>query len=691
MAYGLWLLPLWAAFVLWRYLATRSLQWEALHSFPGLDQVTWEVGARHAKAVFGVVLFGGLNLLVGRSALKRFVGEDDREGWIPLSFGLGAGILGTIYFILVLSHQTSSASVLIVAALLLGWGVFDNREVFRRQAISHNRRLDSLAATAIPGGLIVSALILSGAQALTSETFYDALVYHLALPSLYKLSGGFVATPECLYSGIPMLTEMLFSWTLYLNPNSLGPMISWAAFAFSACCIVSIGKRVHSAQAGLWAAAIFLTTPFVTDAAHRSGVEGASTLWLLCAICVLLRKDSDNQDSKPYVLAGAFMGFAMSAKYTNWPLTIVVCAGLLATGASRRNVAKLAFTAFAVVSPWVLKNLMVYGNPIFPFADDLINLSDRVPVDWRALHADAQGRDWGEILSSGKEIGRVLLHPWLMTMGGRYDHNTIGAAFLMLLPLILSSRGESRQMRFLSLTALGAWLSWWPFSGLPRFFIPGLSLLSLVFSISALSLSSRLRHIVLASVCVACLFNYADSTAFAFGYGGFRELAGNETPEDNLRRGRPTYPAPNFGALEWINRNTPQSSKVLVIGDGRTFYLRRRFVPNSSIDRPVFFSHLGASRSVAELSDSLRARGLTHLAVNMSLLARTSPPKGTADGVAGDVLEEFLLRYADLVFEERDLPTERWNLVYELRTEPLAKPLRGSDIFVTWFRRPRPS
>lgn len=385
------------------------------------------------------------------------------------------------------------------------------------------------------------------------------------------------------------------------------------------------------------------------------------------------------------------MGFAMSAKYTNWPLSAVVCVGLLANGASRRNVAKLAFTAFAIVSPWVLKNLLVYGNPIFPFADDLINFSNRVPVDWRALHADARGRDWGVILSSGKEMLGVLGHPWRLTMDGIYDHDTIGPVFLMLLPMAIWWRSESRPMRFLSLLALGAWLSWWPFSGLPRFFIPGLSLLSLVISISLFALSTRLRTSILTAACVGCLFNFADSTAFAFGFGGFRELTGNETPAENLLRGRPTYPAPNFGALDWINRNTSPSSKVLVIGDGRTFYLQRSFVPNSVIDRPVFFTHLGASRSAAELSRSLRAGGLTHLAVNMSLLARTRAPKSTADGVAGDVLEEFLLRHTDLVFEERDLPTERWNLVYELRSEPLAKPVRGSDIFLTWFRRPRPS
>lgn len=683
---------LWAAAVLVVYFKVHPLPLEAFQAMPSFGRAWPAAMARHLLVFFEAVFLGGLAVLIGRGILKRLVQptEQTPREEACLSLGLGVGLLGSLYLLMALAHMVSPAFVFCMLSLLTIGGLAANRDL-----AAACRACPGLAEKTpriptpnrIPAIFILVALTLGGLQALSAETFYDSLVYHLALPNLYKLSGGYVATPECLYSGIPMLVEMFYAWSLYLNANSLAPLLSWMTFAASACLMIEIGSRVQSEVAGQWAAAIFLTAPFIIDASHRSGVEGASALWLLCAVDVLVRiGDYRTTDFRPFVLVGIFVGCAMGAKYTNWPLLLVAGVILRAMGVPYRTVARFAAAAAAVMAPWAIKNLVFYGNPIFPFADDLIGWSARLPVDWRALHADARGRDWAQVFSSTKEAAGLVIHPWRLTMDGRNDHDTLGPAFLMLLPCLAYWKNSSRQHKLIVFAAFGTWLFWWPFSSLPRFFIPGLSLVALACSVLLAEPPGPPRLVVLA-LSLAASFNLVDSAIFALRFGSGKELLGQETTDQNLLRGRSTYPAPNYGALKWLNENSSPTAKVLVVGDGRTFYLQRLFVPNSLIDRPVFFEHLAASRSAAELSAALRARGLTHIVVNMSLLARTRPPRSGDPAAMVGTLREFLFHYADLAFEERDLPTERWNLVYALRAMPSERPLRGSDIFLTWFNR----
>ena len=77
-----------------------------------------------------------------------------------------------------------------------------------RRALSEPReKPDALGSCA--GALIVLIWLYSLRYALIPETFYDALVYHLALPAQYILHGGIYPTPSNSYSGIPALPQMV--------------------------------------------------------------------------------------------------------------------------------------------------------------------------------------------------------------------------------------------------------------------------------------------------------------------------------------------------------------------------------------------------------------------------------------------------------------------------------------------------
>ena len=79
------------------------------------------------------------------------------------------------------------------------------------------------------------------------EIFYDALVYHLALPDLYWMRGGITPTPENLYSGLPLQASMLYALALPLGGDGLAHFVGWAFGVGSALLVFVLGRRVFGA------------------------------------------------------------------------------------------------------------------------------------------------------------------------------------------------------------------------------------------------------------------------------------------------------------------------------------------------------------------------------------------------------------------------------------------------------------
>lgn len=692
-----WLLLIWAGIVLWAYAEPSRVPYHAvtlwLDFVPPFWTMTPKAFVGHAAELLRLAGFTFLTTALGRGLLSRSpeLAGLARLEVLALSHALGLGAFGTGIFLLAAAGRLSTPGLCALTgftALLAGWLLRDKARKIGPwlRAVCSEARPSRTAAPAAVG--VAAALSVAGFYALGEEIFYDALVYHLALPSHYLREGGLVAAETLLYSGIPMLFEMLYAWALALGGEALPALIHWSSFASSAVLLVGFARRAGAADAGWWGAMLFLSAPFIGDAAHRAGVEGGSVLWILSAV-VCASKSAEAEPGaggRWAALCGVFVGFAAASKYTNWPLAAVLPLVLARFGRRPRELALYAAAAGLLVLPWVLKNAFFYGNPIFPFFHEHFSLEGDFPVDWRTLHADAKGRDWGAILRSPAEALRLLAHPWYATMEGKSDHDMLGPAFLLLAPTLAAARQSTPAARLWAAAALAAWLCWWPFSSIPRFASPALALFS--FAVAAALCSARpawLSRALMGLAVLVSLGNLTDSAAFAARLGQWPLLLGQGSRETYRLQGRPTYPAPIAGAFSWLESNTKQEAVILLVADGRSHGVPRRSVPNSLMDRPVFFHALSLSADGAALRDRLRHHGVTHLVVNMAWLARLSPPPDASPAHAA-VLRDFLSRHAALKHEDRDLKAERWTLVYEIDGTKAPNDPR-SDALAVWFSR----
>ncbi len=699
------LLLLWAVFVcfaLEAYFAAGRMPvlpfepwYEHGHEiFPPVLETPFALLMRHAgqylKLLFFVVTCWGVGRTVLRRALKlkRMLALES----VVFSFGLGLGVMGGLVFVLGACGLLHAALLRVLAVVVCVVCLVVNRDAAGSiRALAHEgKQIFSLAGpwSYVFCLALAAVFFCSGFFALAPEIFYDSLVYHLALPSQYLMAGRLHATPTNLYSGIPMYMEMLYTWGLVIGDGALARLIHWSTGIGVWVAVMALSLRCRAPLFGWLASAMFFFMPMTIYNMGTTAVEVGSTFMVvLCVYACLLflagEADGENGATGFCILSAIFCGVAMGMKYPNWPIAGVMVLALLLTRTQKRSWMVFGGIAAVCVLPWVLKNLVFYGNPVFPYLDDVFRPGAEYPVMWRALHQDAWARDWTRLLGDAGALKRAILHPWYLAMAGDTAMDYMGPFFLIGLPFFVLFRARDRSARVWFFVMIALWLLWWPLTRMPRFFIPGLCLALVWMARCAIELRPRpLKHVFAALVLVIMANCFTWAVASMNSLEGRRVLIDGESWSHYLRVQHVTYPTPYYAAAEWINQNTSPDSRVLIVGDARGYYLERPFVASSVFDTNFFEHWVRRSASAARLGKNLEEAGITHLLVNMAETRRLrKQPALQPEDVAR--LEEFFSRHTARRFEHSG--SGAWCLVYEIVAGPRAGSTRVPPL-IGWYR-----
>jgi hypothetical protein len=305
---------------------------------------------------------------------------------------------------------------------------------------------------------LAAMLALGLVNALAPETKWDGLVYHLTGPKLYIEAGRIHSDVNNHFLGFPQLIEMLFMWLM--SWRGVGAAVSIVHWLFGALTLMLAGgyagRLTGRARAGLLAAAFLLT---------------AESFWLefmwpyvdllmpayAAASFILIMRWRESGSWRLLVVAGLLAGGAPGAKYT----AIGVVAGLgalvlwekLRDGVSALVRAGLIFAAAAFLAfmPWMLKNWILYDNPVYPFLFEA-KYWDDIREAWYArggtgLLADAPERmllfPWDATVCSGEGVP-VYQSPFgegILCASVDSYQATVGPLFLVCIPLLLAGWG----------------------------------------------------------------------------------------------------------------------------------------------------------------------------------------------------------------------------------------------------------
>jgi len=479
--------------------------------------------------------------------------------------------------------------------------------------------------------------------ALSPTVFYDTLVYHFAIPNLYLLRGGVEHLPNLVYSNFPLHAEMLYLLGLQLGGPRLAGLMNFGFTILTAAALAALVRRLANPAAGRAAAALFLLAPPVLLTVRFGTVEVLLALSFTFEVWCLHRWREGGGRGWA-AAAGLFAGWCFATKYAGGifailpPLVFFIedTAGM--GRRASRAAPPLAAAAAVAALPWLVKNLVFTGNPVFPALYGLFGGKDWSTARGSALLVDAQA-SW-KVAASVGEFARLpvdlMLHP--ERFGAAATSGWFWPVTLAAVVVALTAPRDRAVVRLSAILA-GYLLIWGASFWLARLLIPAMAIGAALIAIALHRLSpARLAGPGTFLVAIAVW----SAAVLAFDAPTRRSLLpalGLQASDDYLARMISSH-----RAVQFINDRLPPEARVLVIGESRVARLRRDHLHASALDPAPLAVLVGEARDAAGVESGLARARITHLLVNNRELERIerSYPLAAMDPVLKAALAHFI-------------------------------------------------
>ena len=501
-------------------------------------------------------------------------------------------------------------------------------------------------AAGVCGLLVLSMLV----GAMSPQTDFDVVEYHLGGPKEWYQQGQITRLPHNVYTSFPFLTEMLtLSGMILFGDWHWGALAGQAVIAgfapLTAIGLFATCRRWFSVHAGWMSALIWLTTPWVYRISIIAYAEGGLACYLFAALAITLRliwtpvsntgdttaQSLDLKSASVLVfLAGCFAGCSMACKYTGLvsviiPVVMVIALSAWHWSTHRVQQLGLAVTVFSAgviltVGPWLLKNTIETGNPVFPLAYSVFGGDGRdqaMDVQWQRAHSSHYARPQDRLLDLPVKLTDVVA-----------NNDWHSALMFGMAPIALLA---SWRKKVWFVWAFIGWqfLSWFLFTHhIDRFYVPMFPVVALLAGCGAgwLWTTSPGRWIGSAVILSSILFNVWI----------MQNIGGFNAGRTDLKSAAVMVTSPS---QEWLREELttgrlPADFKVLCVGEAALFHAQFPYVYNTVFDRSLFEAWCAERTESGEfrirppdqIRDTLRQHGITHVLVNWSEILRYREP-----------------------------------------------------------------
>jgi hypothetical protein len=529
---------------------------------------------------------GGLSMII---ALVGFL------GWLhPLGIFIGLALSGFV---------SSSEWGGIIRSVLSGIRGFR----FPRAAGFYEVLLRTLIVLTVPILLV---------HLLTPVWDYDALLYHLEVPSRFILHEHIYFDQGMMRSAYPFLGEMLFLVGIIFRLDSLSKLIHLTHSVLFVSSVYVFGKRFFSRETSLIAVGILVSAPSFLLWSTWASIDFAWAgyeFWSMYAVFLWLTSEK-TETKKWLILAGAMSGLAASTKYISIPSLLVVA--VLILWASRyqlqqtiaktvQNLFIFGMVAGLVMGAWYIKNWVITGNPIYPL---VFGGPGWDPLENIVLN------DYVRTFGIEKNLVGFLTLPYFVyasqsrfsTISLEVIHPLLWLGFLF--PFLVRSKKYTAIVAYVVVYYI-----WWFFgSQVIRFLLPLSAFLALfagdVIERFPVIIKNGLNAVLIIGLMV---FNFSYHVLALHNSGSFAYVAGQKNKADFLH-----VFVDDLRVKEYIQESLHPDERVQFLWDGRGYYCDSRCVADTEQSAAVILTT--DSPKPEKLAQDFRDNGISYLMLSKS-------------------------------------------------------------------------
>jgi hypothetical protein len=531
---------------------------------------------------------------------------------VALDYGLGAGLLGVLTLLLgrvgwlnPLLFRTGLGLLAVVGLATSG--------------LWRPGRLRLNSSGVLLGALIAPFMVAMILGSMLPSIDFDVLEYHLEGPKEYYKTGRIAFLPHNVYTSMPFGVEMLHLAAMEVMGDwwwgGLAGQLLVALFAPAAAVLIAMtALHVGSARAAWFAAIVYLSTPWIYRLAAIAYVEGPLCFFHAALIWAAVRGFWDHSIARRSIwcLIGLLAGCAMGCKYPALISAVIPFGALSLLDCKRsRSLAPVLYYVVSwgiVMGPWLAKNVIDTGNPVYPLANSIFHGrywdSDR-ELKW----SNAHGR---------KAVTRKEVVSSLVDVAGRSDWQS--PLYVALAPLALLRPGSRRITWVLWGFVAYLFATWWLLTHrIDRFWLPLLPPLAVLAGLGADWARNWGWSILLGMIVTIALLT--NLTYISTALAGLNDWTGALI---SLRR---HSIASWNGSLASLDSELPPGAHPLIVGQAAVFHVDHDVTYNTVFD-PEIIELLASGKSDHEFHEALRDRKLTHIYVEWDQIQRHTQPGG---------------------------------------------------------------
>ena len=504
------------------------------------------------------------------------------------------------------------------------------RELFSA-GISREQRLLS--------GLYLMIVVFLIIRAATPPWAVDEVIYHLPATKSFVEQGRIYPLYHQPLGNMPFLIHMIYALCLMAKSDIAARLFSLLITILTSVALYAFSVRFLTRNVGWVAMFGFLTASMVVEVgiSARIDVSLAGMLFLATYAMIVY---VDNRNGRWLIASALLSGFSLGIKlnaalWLGCLMLMFIYESIIRHRDIKtliRTAAMYAFLTLAISSPWLLKNLVWFHNPIYPFVTgELADFSNGNPryftaEDERKIEAHfdaartarpAEFQAIKNIIDDAAKQGphRHPLRFWeYYTDPNKYfmgDYHHYPSYLFLVLPFFVMVP-RKRWVTWLLISSVAFFLLLASTSWIARFLLPLYPPLTLVSAYTLVELTKRFAGQWAVRLCfyiVASLMIIQLSVSILF----VRRLGNVSFISGTMSRSEFLSTMFYYPPIDFINRNLPPEAGVLSLGGEMCYHMRRPYISDGSWDATEWRRLLIRNASLADLHRDLKSQGISHV------------------------------------------------------------------------------